>query len=67
MTTQSFSEEKLKDNRMRQVVDKITGEASQEFENMFPANRPSRVVIRTKDGSNTQSTWSIPRVTRASR
>lgn len=50
ITTQSFSDEKLKDSRIWEVIDKIKGEASIEFENMFPAKQPSKVVIRTKDG-----------------
>ncbi|MBI5647880.1 MAG: MmgE/PrpD family protein [Ignavibacteriae bacterium] len=50
VTTQSFSDEKLKDPRIWEVIDRIKGEASMEFEQMFPAKQPSRVVIRTKDG-----------------
>ncbi|MFQ6605706.1 MAG: MmgE/PrpD family protein [Fidelibacterota bacterium] len=50
ITTQSFSDEKLKDPRIFEVIDKIVGEPSQEFEEMFPAKQPSKVVITTKDG-----------------
>jgi 2-methylcitrate dehydratase len=50
ITTQTFSEEKLKDERIWQVIDKVKGEASVEFEKMFPDKQPSRVVIRTVDG-----------------
>lgn len=50
VTTSSFSEEKLADKRIWQVIDKIKGEASVEFEKMFPAKQPSKVVIRTTDG-----------------
>lgn len=50
ITTQSFSEEKLKDPRIWEVIDIIHGEASEEFEKMFPAKQPSKVVIKTKDG-----------------
>jgi 2-methylcitrate dehydratase len=50
VTTQSFSDEKLKDARIWEVIDKIKGEASQEFEAMFPAKQPSRVTVKTKDG-----------------
>lgn len=49
ITTQSFSEEKLKDPAIFQVIDKIKGEPSLEFEKMFPAKQPSKVVITTKD------------------
>jgi 2-methylcitrate dehydratase len=50
ITTQSFSDEKLQDKRIWQVIDKIKGEASQEFEKMFPAKQPSKVVVQTTDG-----------------
>ena len=50
ITTQSFSEEKLKDKRIWEVIDKIKGEASEEFEKMFPAKQPSKVVVKTKNG-----------------
>jgi 2-methylcitrate dehydratase len=50
ITTASFSEEKLKDKRIWEVIDKIKGEASLEFEKMFPAKQPSKVVVRTKGG-----------------
>ncbi|HHI03035.1 MAG TPA: MmgE/PrpD family protein [candidate division Zixibacteria bacterium] len=50
ITTQSFSDEKLKDERIWAVIDKIKGEASEEFEKMFPAKQPSKVVVKTKDG-----------------
>lgn len=50
ITTQSFSDEKLKDERIWKVIDKIKGEASEEFEKMFPAKQPSKVVVKTTDG-----------------
>jgi 2-methylcitrate dehydratase len=50
ITTQSFSDEKLKDPRIWEVIDRIKGDASIEFEKMFPAKQPSKVVIKTKDG-----------------
>jgi 2-methylcitrate dehydratase len=50
VTTDSFSEKKLKDPGIWEVIDKIKGEASFEFEKMFPAKQPSRVVVKTKDG-----------------
>ena len=50
ITTQSFSDEKLADKRIWEVIDKIKGEASEEFEKMFPAKQPSKVVIKTTDG-----------------
>ncbi|MBL7136769.1 MAG: MmgE/PrpD family protein [Candidatus Marinimicrobia bacterium] len=50
ITTNSFSEEKLKDPKIRAVINKIKGDASIEFEKMFPAKQPSRVIIRTNKG-----------------
>jgi 2-methylcitrate dehydratase len=50
ITTESFSDEKMKDPRIWEVIDKIKGEASIEFEKMFPAKQPSRVVVKTRDG-----------------
>lgn len=50
ITTGSFSDEKLEDPRIFEVIDKIKGEPSIEFEKMFPAKQPSKVVISTKDG-----------------
>ncbi len=50
ITTESFSDEKLKDPRIREVINKIKGEASVEFEKMFPAKQPSKVLIKTKNG-----------------
>jgi 2-methylcitrate dehydratase len=50
ITTESFSDEKLSDPKVFEVIDKIKGEPSQAFEAMFPAKQPSRVVVTTKDG-----------------
>lgn len=50
ITTDSFSEEKLKDPRIWSVIDKIEGVASYEFEKLFPEKQPSKVVIITTDG-----------------
>jgi len=50
ITTESFSHEKLNDPKVFEVIDKIKGEPSLEFEKMFPAKQPSKVVITTKDG-----------------
>lgn len=50
ITTQSFSDEKLKDPRIWEVIDRIHGKPSLEFEKMFPAKQPSKVEIKTKDG-----------------
>jgi 2-methylcitrate dehydratase len=50
VTTRSFDDEKINDPRIWAVIDKIHGEASEEFEKMFPAKQPSRVTIRLING-----------------
>ncbi len=61
ITTRTFSEDKLKDERIWQVIDKIKGEASEEFEKMFPAKQPSRVVITTIDGKKYEEYLEYPK------
>jgi 2-methylcitrate dehydratase len=51
ITTQSFSPEKIKDPRIWATINKIKGEASPEFDKLFPAKQPSKVVIKTLDGN----------------
>ena len=41
----------MKDPRIWEVIDKIKGEPSEEFEKMFPAKQPSKVVVKTRDGN----------------
>lgn len=50
VTTNSFNDEKMKDPAIWEVIDRIKGEASEEFEKMFPAKQPSKAHILTKDG-----------------
>ena len=38
------------DRDIWEVIDKIKGVASEEFEKMFPAKQPSKVVVKTTDG-----------------
>ncbi len=61
VTTHSFSDEKLKDPRIWDVIDKIKGEASTEFENMFPSKQPSRVVVKTKEGQTYEEYLEYPK------
>ena len=51
VTTKSFDDDSIKDPRIWEVIDKIKGEASEEFEKMFPAKQPSRVTIKLVDGA----------------
>lgn len=50
ITTESFNMEKILDPVIKETMMKIKGEASLEFEKMFPAKQPSRVTITTTDG-----------------
>jgi 2-methylcitrate dehydratase len=61
ITTQSFTEEKLKDPAIFEVIDKIKGEPSLEFEKMFPAKQPSKVVITTNDGRTFEEYLEYPK------
>ncbi len=61
ITTQSFSDEKLNDPRIFEVIDKIKGEPSIEFEKMFPAKQPSKVVVKTKDGKEYSEYMDYPK------
>ena len=61
ITTNTFSEEKMKDPRIWDVIDKIKGEASVEFEEMFPEKQPSKVVLRTKDGKRYEEYLEYPK------
>ncbi len=61
ISTQSFSDEKLNDPRIYEVIDKIKGEPSIEFEKMFPAKQPSKVVVKTKDGNEYSEYMEYPK------
>lgn len=61
ITPATFSEEKLKDPRIWQVIDKIKGEASVEFEKMFPAKQPSKVVVKTRAGKRYEAYLEYPK------
>ena len=61
ITTDSFSDEKLNDPRIYEVIDKIKGEPSQEFEKMFPAKQPSKVVVVTNDNQEFEEYLEYPK------
>ena len=61
ITTQSFSDEKLKDPAIFEIIDKIKGEPSLEFEKMFPAKQPSKVMITTNDGRSFEEYLEYPK------
>ena len=61
ITTNTFSDEKMKDPAIWEVIDKIKGEASDEFERMFPAKQPSKVVVRTTNGNDYEEYLEYPK------
>ena len=61
ITPASFSPEKLADERIWGVIDRIEGEASVEFVAMFPATHPSRGVVRTTDGQEREAYLEYPK------
>jgi len=61
VTTRSFLDEKLKDPKIWEVIDKIKGIASVEFEAMFPAKQPSKIVVRTKDDREYEAYLEYPK------
>ena len=61
ITPQTFSEEKLKDPRIWEVIDKIKGEASEEFEKMFPEKQPSKATVILNDGSTYSAYLEYPK------
>jgi len=61
ITTDSFSDEKMKDPAIWETIDKIKGIASEEFEAMFPAKQPSKVVIETTKGDKFEAYLEYPK------
>ncbi len=61
VTTASFNDEKINDPKIREVIDKIKGIASLEFEKMFPAKQPSKVKITTNDGREFEEYLEYPK------
>jgi 2-methylcitrate dehydratase len=49
---ESFSDEKLKDPRIREVLPKIKVVADPEIDNLFPKIKRARVTITTTDGQS---------------
>lgn len=61
ITTQTFDDAKINDPKLKDIIFKIKGEASEEFEKMFPAKQPSRVTIKTMDGQTYSSYLEFPK------
>ncbi|MCH7954408.1 MAG: MmgE/PrpD family protein, partial [Candidatus Marinimicrobia bacterium] len=61
ITTDQFKDERINDPVIRSILPKIVGEASEEFEKMFPAKQPSKVVITLTDGSSYKAEVDYPK------
>ena len=61
ITTDQFSVERINDPQIQAVLPKIVGEASEEFERMFPEKQPSKVVITLTDGSTFKAEVEYPK------
>ncbi len=61
ITTDQFSDERIPDPQIQSVLAKIKGEASEEFEKMFPAKQPSKVRVRLKSGAEHSAQLDYPK------
>lgn len=61
ITTEQFNEDRIRDPKIQAVLPKIKGEASKEFEKMFPAKQPSKVRIRLKNGEEHSAQLDYPK------
>ena len=61
ITVNSFSEEKMKDKKIWDLINRIKGEVGEEFEKMFSDKQPSRVVIKTKAGKKCSQYLEYPK------
>jgi len=50
LTPASFAEDRLKNDRLLKLIDKISITANPEFDKLFPEMQPSKVTISTMDG-----------------
>ena len=50
LTPMSFDEDRLKNQRLSKLIDKIAIKANPEFDKLFPEMQPSQVTIKTMDG-----------------
>jgi len=61
ITQDQFTDKRILDPAIQRVLGKIKGEASAEFEKMFPAKQPSRVRIRLQDGREFSAQLDYPK------
>jgi 2-methylcitrate dehydratase len=61
ITTDQFNDDRIKDPVIGSVLQKIKGEASEEFERMFPEKQPSKVVVKLKNGESHSAQLDYPK------
>ena len=60
VTPLQFKEERVRDNALIPIMDKVKVVANEEFEALFPKFQPSRVTITTNDGKAHSSRVDVP-------
>jgi len=61
VTPLQFREERVRDQSLIPIMDKVKVVANQEFESLFPKFQPSRVTITTNDGKSYSTRVDVPK------
>src|SRR5437899_992238 len=61
VTPLQFKEERVRDQSLIPIMDKVKVVANQEFESLFPKFQPSRVTITTKNGKSHSTRVDVPK------
>src|SRR5947209_20242668 len=61
VTPLQFKEERVRDQSLIPIMDKIKVVANDEFEALFPKFQPSRVTITTNDGKSYSTRVDVPK------
>src|SRR5947199_4858752 len=61
VTPLQFREERMRDQSLIPIMDKVKVVANQEFESLFPKFQPSRVTITTNDGKQYSTRVDVPK------
>ncbi|PYJ64208.1 MAG: MmgE/PrpD family protein, partial [Verrucomicrobia bacterium] len=61
VTPLQFREERVRDQSLIPIMDKVKVVANEEFEALFPKFQPSRVTITTNDGKSRSTRVDVPK------
>jgi 2-methylcitrate dehydratase len=61
VTPLQFKEERVRDQSLAPIIDKVKVVANEEFEALFPKFQPSRVTITTNDGKSHSTRVDVPK------